>query len=74
MTQQPSKILRLKQVSERTGYKRTSIYEKIKNKQFPNSISLGARAVGWLESEIDAWIASRVQASRGFSDGGTHVK
>jgi hypothetical protein len=28
--------------------------------RFPNSISLGARAVGWLESEIESWINDRI--------------
>jgi prophage regulatory protein len=39
-------------------------YALLKEGQFPRPINLGARAVGWLESEIDAWIADRVQASR----------
>jgi prophage regulatory protein len=73
MTQQPSKILRFKQVSDRTGYRSSAIYEKIKRGEFPKPISLGARAVGWLESEIEAWIAARVQASRNAVDGGNHA-
>jgi len=39
-------------------------YDLISKNQFPKPIFLGARAVGWLESEIDAWIAERVKASR----------
>jgi len=64
MTQQTSRILRFPQVSDRTGYKHSAIYEKIKAGEFPSPISLGSRAVGWLEHEIDAWIAARIVASR----------
>lgn len=60
----PSKILRLPKVEELTGYKRSSIYLKVSQKLFPAPISLGGRAVGWLESEIYEWIAQRIQQSR----------
>lgn len=47
-------ILRRKQVEARTGLRRSTIYERIQAGTFPAPISLGARAVGWLESEIDS--------------------
>ena len=72
MTQQTTRILRFKQVSDRTGYKHTAIYEKIKAGEFPAPISLGARAVGWVESEIEAWIATRIAATRIVSNGNRH--
>ena len=28
--------------------------------QFPKSVSIGGRAVAWLESEVDSWIQERV--------------
>ena len=58
------KILRLADVKARTGLSRSTIYLNIQNSLFPKPISLGARCVGWLESEIDAWIQARVQQSR----------
>ena len=58
------KILRLKTVLGRTGLTRSMAYVLLKDGQFPRPINRGARAVGWLESEIDAWIAARVEASR----------
>lgn len=57
-------ILRMPNVKSRTGLSRSTIYAMIKDNRFPKYISLGARSVGWLESEIDAWIESRVNASR----------
>ncbi|MFO1320317.1 MAG: AlpA family transcriptional regulator [Burkholderiales bacterium] len=59
-----SVILRLTQVMARTGLARSTLYERIKDGAFPAQISLGARAVGWLESDIEAWIARQVDISR----------
>ena len=58
------KILRLREVMARTGLGRSMVYELIGKKQFPTPINLGVRAVGWLASEIDAWIAKRIAVSR----------
>lgn len=51
-------ILRRKQVEVRTGLSRSTIYLRIQEGTFPKSISLGPRAVGWIESEIEAWLAA----------------
>lgn len=56
-------ILRLALVKQRTGLSRSSIYNGVKQGTFPAQISLGPRAVGWLESSIDGWIQSRVELS-----------
>lgn len=58
-------ILRLPDVKDRTGLSRSSIYLRIANGEFPRAISLGGRAVGWLEEDIDRWLADKVDASRG---------
>lgn len=55
-------ILKLSSVSKVTTLGRTNIYKKIKEGTFPKPISLGPRAVGWLQSEIDEWIKGRVAA------------
>ncbi len=57
-------ILRRRQVSARTGLSRSSIYAKIAEGTFPKQISLGARAVGWEEEKIDAWLSECVERSR----------
>lgn len=56
-------ILRLPQVKYRCGLGRSSIYARVKDGTFPAPVRLGERAVGWLESEVTTWIASR-SASR----------
>ena len=60
-----NKILRLPQVKSQTGLSRSTIYLRIKNKEFPESISLGGRAVGWLESDIQTWVDGKLKESRG---------
>ena len=59
-------ILRLPEVQTRTGLSRSSIYEKLSQNppQFPEPISLGKRAIGFVESEINEWIAERISQSR----------
>ena len=58
-------ILRLPAVKERIGLSRSSVYLRIAEGNFPKPVSLGARAVGWLESDIDDWIQDRIDQSRG---------
>lgn len=57
-------ILRLPAVCARIGLARSTVYLFIKEGGFPRPVQLGERAVGWLESEIDAWLARRIEASR----------
>jgi len=57
-------VLRLPLVKARTGLSRSTIYLRIAEGSFPKPVSLGDRAVGWLESEIESWLSSRVEASR----------
>lgn len=55
------KIIRLPAVQNRTGLSRSAIYLKISKGEFPSSISLGVRAVGWLEEDISNWIRKQIQ-------------
>ncbi|WP_273150760.1 helix-turn-helix transcriptional regulator [Methylophaga thiooxydans] len=60
------RILRLKDVMAKTGLSRSCIYKYITEGKFPESIKLGQRSVGWVESEIDEWLESK--AKQRFSD------
>ena len=57
---QQERFLRLSDVMHRTGLSRSSIYLAMSKGEFPQSINLGARSVGWLDSEIDNWIESHL--------------
>lgn len=65
MSEKHQKLLRLADVRARVPYSRSTIYQLITEGRFPKPISLGGRAVAWLESEIDAWITARVESARG---------
>ena len=67
MIQPTLKVLRRRQVEARTGLPRSSIYALITEGRFPAPIHLSAKSVGWLEHEIDAWIAERAKAPRRVS-------
>lgn len=54
------RILRLKDVIEKTGLARSTIYKYVDAGTFPKPISLGGRSVGWIDSEVDEWILSAV--------------
>jgi prophage regulatory protein len=66
-------ILRRKQVEARTGLSRSTIYAKLRRNPkrpadfdptFPRPISVGAKAVGWIESELDTWVIAQINKSR----------
>lgn len=57
-------ILRLPSIKKRTGLSRSSIYLRISEGRFPKPVSLGGRAVGWVEEEIDCWLEKQI-AKRG---------
>jgi len=51
--------LRIKQVTTITGLSRATIYNMMAVGEFPMKTALGVRAVGWLSSEIQNWMAER---------------
>ena len=53
-------ILRLPAVKTLTGLSRSTIYLRISEGTFPRPFSLGARAVGWTDDEVDALNAARI--------------
>ena len=53
-------IFRLPDVLQQTGYKRSTLYARIRAGEFPRPIALGLRAVGWLSSEVEAVLAARI--------------
>ncbi len=56
------RVLRLRDVMERTGLRRDSVYRLGKLGAFPRPVKLTAHASGWLESEVSGWIEARAAA------------
>jgi prophage regulatory protein len=61
----PLQVLRLPQVCKVTGLCRSMIYQLEAERRFPCRIKLGLRAVGWIEGEVQEWLAARIERSRG---------
>ena len=64
----PTRIVRLPDVLARTGLARSTIYVRLAQGTFPKPVQLGARAVGWIEEEVDEWIRQQIAASRGEAE------
>lgn len=62
------RILRLKQLVGLLGLSRSSIYDRMNIRSprydvtFPRPIKLGKSTIGWIESDISAWIDSRISS------------
>lgn len=54
----PNKILRKPSVLNRTGWSAPTLWRRVKDGSFPPPRQIGPRAVGWLESEVEAAIAA----------------
>jgi prophage regulatory protein len=62
-----TRILRLPEVRRKVGLGTDSIYRLAREDKFPKPIKLSERASGWVESELDAWLAQRIAARRSDS-------
>lgn len=56
------RLIRLKAVIDNTGLGRSTIYKYIAEGIFPKPVSLGDRAVAWIEGEVNDWILARIEA------------
>ena len=66
-------LIRLSEVKEYTGLGRSSIYEKMNSDLFPKPVSLGDRAVAWVDTEIIDWVQDKID-QRDEREHPTHVK
>lgn len=55
------RIIRLSEVLACTGLARSTVYKYVAEGCFPKSVSLGDRAVGWVESEVQDWMVARIE-------------
>jgi len=66
------RILRLPQLVEKLGKSKSAIYKEMAEGSFPQSVNLGGRSVGWLEQEIDTWLAKKIADRKSQNGGGTN--
>ena len=61
------RILRRRDVENLTGLSRSTLYAMMADGNFPSPIKLGKRAVGWQDTDLTEWIASRPKKSNPVS-------
>lgn len=55
------RLIKITEVIHMTGLSRSTIYWAIKEGQFPTPTKISPRRVGWVESEIQGWITSKIK-------------
>ena len=58
------RFIRVPDVLNRVGFSRTTLYERIKEGNFPDSVNIGPRCVTFVGSEIDEWMDATIRKSR----------
>ncbi len=53
-----NKVLRIIDVIEAVGVKKSTIYQWVKDGKFPSPLRLGTRSVGWRQSDVESWLAA----------------
>jgi prophage regulatory protein len=60
----PIRIIRIRQVLELVGLKKTAVYDLRQKGDFPRPVRITGRAIGWVEEEVHRWIAERRDRER----------
>ena len=68
LSSRPSRVLRIKDMTKKIGIARSTIYDWMNPKSprfdatFPRSFKIGQHSIGWLEHQVDEWLALRAAA------------
>jgi prophage regulatory protein len=62
------RLIRIGEVKRLTGLSTATLYRKISTKEFPRPVQLGAAARAWALSEVQNWIAGRIELRGGGND------
>ena len=57
------KMLLIRAVEDKSGYKRTSIYNKVKEGTFPAPVKLGPRRIAWAQHVLDEFLSKKITES-----------
>lgn len=61
--QSEKRLIRMEQVAGMIGMCKSSIYKMLRaGSDFPKPVQIGPRAVGFVQSEVEAWIQDRIDA------------
>lgn len=55
------RLIKLKEVIHITTLGRSTIYKYMADNNFPKAVSLGDRAVAWVEEEVQDWMMAKIE-------------
>jgi prophage regulatory protein len=58
MSMSATTIINRPEVERRTGKSRVWLYRHAKDGTFPKPVQVSIRAIGWIEAEVEAWLAN----------------
>ena len=56
------RLIKIKEVIKMTSLSRATIYKYMADDSFPKPVSLGTKAVAWVEDEVENWIVEKIEA------------
>jgi prophage regulatory protein len=59
------RLIRLREVRMRVGLGASTVYRYLAEGKFPRPVQIGGGRVAWVEHDIDAWIADRIESGPG---------
>ena len=62
------RLIRIDEVKRLTGISTATLYRKISANEFPRPVPLGVVARAWPLSEVQSWIAGRIELREGNND------
>lgn len=54
-------LIGLQDIKRKTTLGKTTVYQQIKERNFPAPVHIGRRRVAWVEAEVDTWVRSRIE-------------
>lgn len=67
-TSKAPRLIGIKEVMHKTSYSRTTIYQLVKDEEFPPAVPLSVKRVAWLEHEVDEWIQEQINKRELMTD------
>lgn len=58
------RLIRRKEVQDKTGLGASSIYAMMQQGTFPKAVNISERRVAWIESDVDQWISERIASHK----------
>ncbi|BDS29882.1 helix-turn-helix transcriptional regulator [Aeromonas caviae] len=72
MEHQSSRFVRMREVQKKIGISRSTVYDWINpnsprfDDSFPKPVRLGVNSVGWVDTELEDWLAEKIAARAGY--------